>query len=58
MNLISTAEAAETLGVSVRTVNRWADEGKIVPAGKAPGIRGGYLYDPAEVERVAKETAA
>ena len=58
MNLLSTAEAAERVGVSVRTLNRMADDGRITPAAKAPGLRGGYLYEPAEVERVAAEQVA
>lgn len=58
MNLLSTAEAAERIGVSVRTLNRMAEDGRIVPAAKAPGLRGGYLYDPAEVERVAADTGS
>ena len=58
MHLISTAEAAKMLGVSVRTLNRMADDGRIVPAAKAPGLRGGDLYEPAEVERVAAEAGA
>ena len=52
MHLISTAEAAKQLGVSVRTLNRMADDGRITPAGKAPGLRGAYMYDQAEIERV------
>lgn len=58
MDLLSTAEAAAIVGVSVRTLNRMADDGRVVAAAKAPGLRGGYLYDPAEVERVALERAS
>ena len=58
MDLLSTAEAAERIGVSVRTLNRMAEDGRITPAAKAPGLRGGYLYEPAEVERVAAEAGA
>ena len=58
MNLLSTAVAAERVGVSVRTLNRMAEAGKIAAAWKGEGKRGGYLYDPAEVERVAAEQVA
>lgn len=58
MNLLSTADAAARVGVSVRTLNRMAEDGRITPAAKAPGLRGGYLYEPAEVERVAAEAGA
>lgn len=58
MDLIATKAAAEVLGVSVRTLNRWAAAGRIVPAYKGEGPRGEYVYDPAEVERVKKEAAA
>ena len=58
MNLLSTKTAAEKIGVSVRTLNRLAEAGKITAAYKGEGKRGGYLYDPAEVERVALERAS
>ncbi len=52
MNLLSTKEAAEQLGVTPRTLNRMAADGRITSAAKAPGPRGAYLYEPAEVARV------
>ena len=55
---ITATDVAERVGVSVRTLNRMADDGRIVAAAKAPGLRGGYLYEPAEVERVAAEQVA
>ena len=58
MDLLSTKAAAKQLGISVRTLNRWAESGKIVPAYKGEGKRGGYLYEPAAVERVAAEAGA
>lgn len=42
--LISTAEAAEILGVSVATVKRHAATGKIDPAHKMRGKTGAYLF--------------
>lgn len=55
MELIPTSEAAAQLGVTKRTLNRMAVAGKITPASKAPGVRGAYLYEPAEVARVLNE---
>lgn len=55
--LITTAEAAERLGKSVPTINRWARNGLIQPVHKLPGIRGPYLFDPEDVEALLKETA-
>ena len=55
VELLTTAEVAERLGVSVWTVHRWTDAGRITPAVKAPGIRGAYMFEPAEVERVESE---
>ncbi|MGX7679110.1 helix-turn-helix domain-containing protein [Jatrophihabitans sp. DSM 45814] len=50
-DLAATAEVAEILGRSVATVNRWAKDGKLRPVAKAPGIRGPYLFDRAEIAR-------
>ena len=58
VNLLSTKAAAKQLGISVRTLNRWAESGKIVPAYKGEGKRGGYLYEPAAVEAVTAERVA
>ncbi len=52
MNLITSAEAAEALDVTVATVNRWALAGTLPPAHKLPGGTGAYLFDPAEVETI------
>ena len=56
--LLPTSEVARRLGVSVWTVHRWTDAGRIAPALKAPGLRGALLFDEAEVERVAAEIEA
>ena len=55
--LITTAEAAERLGRSVPTVNRWARTGIIQPVHKLPGIRGPYLFDPEDIDALVKESA-
>lgn len=54
---LTTAEAAERLGYSTRTIQRMADDGRLTPAKKLPGETGGYLFDSAEIERVAQELA-
>ena len=56
-HLIS-AEVCERLGIDRSTLSRWVAAGRITPAMKLPGIRGPYLFDPAEVERAAAERAA
>lgn len=43
-DLITTAEAADLLGRSVATVNRWADDGKLPHAHKIDGLRGPRLF--------------
>jgi predicted site-specific integrase-resolvase len=50
---ITSAEAGAILGVSARTVQRRADEGLITCIRKLPGPNGDYLFDRAEVEKVA-----
>ena len=53
--LMTTAEVAEQCGgVSVKTVIRWVESGALTPAQKLPGLRGAYLFDPAEVARFKK----
>lgn len=51
--LISTREAAELVGVSVRQFIRQVERGDVSPAKKFPGIRGAYLFRRSDVERVA-----
>lgn len=48
--LLTTAQVAEHLGVSVDTVQRWARDGVIAVAMKIPGRTGGFLFDPEVVE--------
>ncbi len=56
--LLSTADAARRIGVSVATVNRWVGAGTLSPAAKAPGLRGARLFSAVDVERVKSERAA
>lgn len=55
---LSTSEAADVLGKSVRSTIRLVEAGVLVPTKKLPGIRGAYLFDRADIERLAKERVA
>lgn len=57
-DLIPTSEVAEIVGVSVATVNRWADSGRLRTAARAPGPRGARLFTRPDVTRLAKERRA
>lgn len=52
---ITTAQAAEILDCSRRTIARMVEGGRLEPMLKFPGWRGGYLFTRAEVERAAAE---
>ena len=51
--LLTTAEAAQRMGISIWTVSRRARAGKLPYVRKLPGIRGGYLFDPGALDRAA-----
>jgi excisionase family DNA binding protein len=55
---MTTAQAAERLHVHIRTVARWAESGRLAPSIKFPTMTGGYLFERAEVERLAAELLA
>ncbi len=50
MNLLTTAQVAALLGVSVRTVHRMVAADVLTPTAKAPGQRGAYLFDGDTIE--------
>jgi excisionase family DNA binding protein len=54
-DMLTSAQAAVILGCRPRTVARMAADGRLEPALKFPGWRGGYLFTRAEVERAAIE---
>ena len=58
MEPMTTWEAAEVLGVHVTTVTRMVQRGDMHAITKLRGRTGDYLFDPAEVERVATERRA
>lgn len=47
---MTTAEAADALGVSVKTITRWAASGKLPPVKRLPGRRGAMLFASEAVE--------
>ena len=51
-DLLTTAQVANLLGKSVRTVNRMAEAGNLPPAIKVPGKTGAYLFHRADAERL------
>lgn len=53
LTLVSTADAAAVLGVSVATLNQWAVNGRIRTAVKTPGIRGARLFAEDDVMALA-----
>jgi excisionase family DNA binding protein len=55
---VTTAQAAERLKCDVSTIIRMAKDGRLTPSLKFGGLRGPYLFEAAEVERVAAELAA
>ncbi|MCW2754639.1 MAG: hypothetical protein JWQ32_2050 [Marmoricola sp.] len=57
LEIITTAEAAEILRVSVKTVHRWAGEGRLAVVTKAPGLRGARFFLRSQVEQLGDELA-
>ena len=51
--MVTSAQAAEILGKSVRTVHRMAFEGQLDVVAKLPGLTGAWLFNRADVERLA-----
>lgn len=55
--LVTTAEAAELLGVGVATINRWAASGELPTAAKGNGLRGPRHYRRSVIEKRLQEIA-
>ena len=49
-DLIPTSEVARLAGVSVKTVHRWVDAERIMPAVVGPGPKGARLFDRRDVQ--------
>lgn len=53
--IINVAEAAEILGVSIATVARWAESGKLPAIRKLPGRTGVWIFNAKVVRLKAAE---
>lgn len=53
---MTTAEAAERLGCSPRTIHRKVKAEELKPLMKVPGRTGAFIFTTAEVERYAART--
>lgn len=56
--LIGSAEVCRRLGIERSTLSRWVKSGRIAPALKMSGLRGGYLFDPATVNDLERPSGA
>lgn len=56
--LLRSAEVCKRLNIDRSTLSRWVASGRIATAMKLTGIRGAFLFDAAEVERVKSGDAA
>lgn len=57
MELLTSTEVAEQLGLTKWHVARMARTGRLASAMQLPGTRGAYLFDPATVRAFAAERA-
>lgn len=57
-DLISSADAAELLGIDRSTLSRWVQAGRLAPVLKMPGLRGPALYDRTAVLALAAAAPA
>ena len=58
LDLMTVGEVAARLGVSIRTVHRMAEDGRLRAATKLPGPKGAWLFERADVERFAAAAQA
>ena len=54
MTLLTTAEAAERIGVSPRRVQQYVQDGRLKRSEEAPAGMRGHLFDPVVVEAFAR----
>lgn len=54
-DLIPSSVATARLGVNRRTLTRWVAQGRLVPVLQLPGQTGAFLFEPADVDRLATE---
>lgn len=58
VEILTSSAAASKLGVSVSTIARMAQAGRLQPIAKAPGVRGAYLFNRSDVEALATQGGA
>lgn len=58
MDLMSTAEAADRLDISIATLNRWAKNGAVPVAIQAPGRTGTRMFRREDIEALAEKRGA
>lgn len=56
--LLTTAQVAEVLGVSIKTVLRIAERGDLPVAVRMPGLRGPRMYRLADVQALVDRRSA
>ena len=54
--LLTTADVARRLGISPVTVTWRVRAGHLTPEMKLPGVNGAYLFNPASIDQLARET--
>ncbi len=57
-DLVSTSEAAEMLKITPKTISRYAQDGRLRPATKLPGLTGAYLFNRTDIEALAEFKSA
>lgn len=57
-NLIGVAEASQITGLDKRTLHRKVERGELTPVSKLPGLRGAYIFNRSEIEKLARERVA
>lgn len=50
IEFLTAAQVADRLGVSIKTVARWANSGQLPTAVKAPGLRGARLFRATDID--------
>lgn len=49
--ILTTADAAEVLGITPSAISYRVRRGTLEPFAKLAGIRGAYLFEPSEIQR-------
>lgn len=55
MESLTSAQAAERLGVNAQRFHRLVARHKVAPVIEAPGLRGAKFWNPKDIERIAAE---